>query len=91
MKYQKAKELLPSALLAELQQYMEAGYLYIPAKAEHHKQWGEASGYRQELKKRNQQILANYRSGYSVKMLAEENYLSIAAIRKIIAQSKAKN
>ena len=49
MKYINAKDLLPDALVKELQRYMQGGYLYIPADQAQKKRWGEASGYRQEL------------------------------------------
>ncbi len=49
MKYINANEILPVRLVEELQKYMQAGYIYIPAKAEQHKSWGELSGYRKEL------------------------------------------
>jgi hypothetical protein len=52
MKYINAKDLLPDALVKELQRYMQGGYLYIPADQAQKKRWGEASGYRQELQQR---------------------------------------
>lgn len=44
MKYINANEILPVRLIEELQEYMQAGYIYIPAKTEQHKSWGEVSG-----------------------------------------------
>ena len=35
MKYINASEILPDMLVEELQQYVQAGYIYIPAKDEH--------------------------------------------------------
>ena len=52
MKYRNANDILPEQLVKELQKYMQAGYIYIPAKAEQHRSWGELSGYRKELEKR---------------------------------------
>ena len=60
MKYINAKDLLPDALVKELQRYMQGGYLYIPADQAQKKRWGEASGYRQELQQRNRQIVAEF-------------------------------
>ena len=37
MKYINASEILPDMLVEELQQYVQAGYIYIPAKDEQHK------------------------------------------------------
>lgn len=86
MKYTNANEILPDALVEELQKYVQAGYIYVPAKDEQHKAWGELSGYREELKRRNQMIVSEYRQGTSVEELADRYYLSIYAIRKIIYQ-----
>ena len=86
MKYINANTILPDMLVEELQEYVQAGYIYIPAKDEQHKSWGELSGYRRELKKRNEIIVEKYRKGISINELAKEYYLSIYAIRKIIYQ-----
>ena len=86
MKYINASEILPDMLVEELQQYVQAGYIYIPAKDEQHKSWGELSGYRKELNKRNEAIIDKYQNGASIEELADEYYLSVYAIRKIIYQ-----
>ena len=86
MKYINANVILPDVLVEELQKYVQAGYIYIPAKDEQRKSWGELSGYREELKRRNQRIVSEYRQGTSVEELADRYYLSIYAIRKIIYQ-----
>ena len=86
MKYINANAILPDVLVEELQKYVQAGYIYIPAKDEQRKSWGELSGYRKELKRRNQMIVSEYRQGTSVEELADRYYLSIYAIRKIIYQ-----
>lgn len=86
MKYINANAILPDVLVEELQKYVQAGYIYIPAKDEQRKSWGELSGYREELKRRNQMIVSEYRQGTSVEELADRYYLSIYAIRKIIYQ-----
>ena len=61
MKYINASTILPDELVEELQKYVQAGYIYIPAKDEQHKNWGELSGYRKELARRNALIIAEYR------------------------------
>lgn len=86
MKYINATAILPDVLVEELQKYVQAGYVYVPAKDEQHKSWGELSGYREELTKRNEVILAEYRNGISMEELADRYFLSIYAIRKIIYQ-----
>lgn len=86
MKYINATAILPDMLVEELQKYVQAGYIYIPAKNEQHKSWGELSGYRKELSKRNKVIIEKYHSGVSIEELADEYYLSVYAIRKIVYQ-----
>lgn len=86
MKYINANAILPDMLVEELQKYVQAGYIYVPAKDEQHKSWGELSGYRKELNKRNESIIDKYHKGASMEELAEEYYLSVYAIRKIIYQ-----
>ena len=86
MKYINAKDLLPDALVKELQRYIQGAYLYVPADQTQQKRWGEASGYRQELQQRNRQIVEEFRNGISMEELAEKYFLSVYAIRKIIYQ-----
>ena len=86
MKYINATDILPDALVKELQKYVQAGYIYIPARTEQHRSWGELSGYRKELRKRNEAIIAEYQKGTSMEDLADCYHLSVYAIRKIIYQ-----
>lgn len=86
MKYVNANDILPDMLIEELQKYIQAGYIYIPVKREQHKSWGELSGYRKELDRRNKAIIEEYRRGVSIEKLADKYNLSIYAIRKIIYQ-----
>lgn len=86
MKYINAKDLLPDALVKELQSYVQGGYLYVPADQAQQKQWGEISGYRQELQQRNRHIVEEFQKGTSIEKLAEKYFLSVSAIRKIIYQ-----
>lgn len=88
MNYKNAKKILPDILVKELQKYIQAEYLYVPAYEEHHKSWGEVSGYRKELERRNQTISKSYHMGMSIEELAQTYHLSIYAIRKIIYQKK---
>lgn len=86
MEYLNAQTILPDALVKELQNYVQGGYLYVPVKRDQKKRWGERSGYRQELEKRNQQIKLAYQNGISIELLSEEYCLSFYAVRKIIYQ-----
>lgn len=86
MKYTNATAILPKGLVEELQGYIQGEYLYVPAKQEQQKRWGELSGYRRELQQRNLAIVEKHRQGVSVELLADQYCLSVYAIRKIIYQ-----
>lgn len=89
MKYENAKEVLPEALLKEVQKYAGGRLLYIPVENEA-KSWGEASGYRQKLLKRNVMISNRYQAGATLSELAEEYFLSLESIKKIVYGKKEK-
>ena len=84
MKYINARDVLPEHLIKTLQDYIQGGYIYIPSDASRQKSWGEASGYRLELEKRNRDIILDRRNGMSAEDLSEKYHLSVYAIRKII-------
>ena len=69
MRYINASALLPDALVKELQGYVQGAYIYVPVAPAQQKHWGEASGYRQELRQRNRQITEAYRQGTPVEQL----------------------
>ena len=87
MKYENAKDILPASLLAEVQKYAEGKAIYIP-KRSRSKGWGEASGYREKLKKRNALICSRYAAGASIYEIAEECFLSPESIKKIVYGKK---
>jgi Mor family transcriptional regulator len=87
--YENAKDLLPEELFKELQKYAEGKLLYVPA-SEEKKTWGQASGYRDKLKKRNRMICNKYAGGRTISELADEYFLSLDSIKKIV-YSKNKN
>jgi len=89
MKYENAKEVLPEALLKEIQKYAGGKLLYIPVENES-KSWGEVSGYRQKLLKRNVLISNRYKAGATLSELAEEYFLSLDSIKKIVYGKKDK-
>lgn len=89
MKYENAKEILPEQLLTEVQKYAGGKLLYIPVENES-KSWGEASGYRQKLLKRNVMIVNCYKAGATLSELAEEYFLSLDSIKKIVYGKKEK-
>lgn len=59
MQYENAKDILPASLLDEVQKYAEGKAIYIPKRSKR-EGWGEASGYREKLNKRNGAILNRY-------------------------------
>ncbi|GAA4847701.1 CD3324 family protein [Paenibacillus vulneris] len=84
MKYINANVILPKELVEQLQNFVQGEYIYIPAIKDQHKNWGELSGYRDEIDRRNSEIILEYASGTSIQELAESYCLSVYAIRKII-------
>ncbi|MCR5322727.1 MAG: hypothetical protein K6E85_05615 [Lachnospiraceae bacterium] len=82
-----AKDVLPASLLAEVQKYAEGKTLYIP-KRNKAKGWGEASGYREKLSKRNTMICTRYSTGASIMEIAEEFFLSPETVKKIVYGKK---
>lgn len=87
MKYENAKDILPASLLEEVQKYAEGKVIYIP-KCTKTRGWGEASGYRDKLNKRNSLICNRYSVGRSILEIAEEFYLSPETVKKIVYGNK---
>lgn len=90
MKYENAKDILPEELLLQVQKYAGGKLLYIPVENES-KSWGEVSGYRQKLLKRNVLISNRYKAGATLSELAEEYFLSLDSIKKIVYGRKEKD
>lgn len=88
MKYENAGDILPEALLREVQQYAAGKLLYIPKGADK-KAWGEASGYREQLIRRNRMIRNKYAHGMTVSELADQYCLSLDSIKKIVYAKKS--
>ena len=87
MQYENAKDILPASLLEEVQKYAEGKAIYIPKRTKT-KGWGEASGYRDKLNKRNTAICGRYSAGASIMELSEEFFLSPESIKKIVYGKK---
>ncbi|MBR4733868.1 MAG: hypothetical protein IK081_13990, partial [Lachnospiraceae bacterium] len=87
MKYENAKDVLPAKLLEEVQKYAEGKVIYIP-RTEKGRGWGEASGYREKLNKRNAMICSRYSAGQSIMEIAEEFFLSPETIKKLVYGKK---
>ncbi|KEI86180.1 hypothetical protein FDF15_01815 [Clostridium botulinum] len=89
MKYEKAQNILPDGIIEMIQNYIDGGYIYIPKKNENKKSWGENTETKRYLKIRDKEIFNKYSSGASVKILAEEYFLTEGSIRRIIRNQKS--
>lgn len=83
MKYENASDILPDELLKEIQKYAAGKLLYVPS-GDEKKAWGARSGYREQLQRRNVMIRNKYAHGLTVSELADEYFLSLDSIKKII-------
>ncbi|MFC5528176.1 CD3324 family protein [Cohnella yongneupensis] len=90
MKYENAGDILPEELLRELQKYVSGKLIYVPS-GDEKRAWGEASGYRDQLHRRNRMIRNKYAHGLTVSELADEYFLSLDSIKKIIYSKKNNN
>jgi len=84
VKYVKVELVLPDNLVKEIQKYIQGEYIYIPSQGSKRKKWGEASGSRTSIQKRNEEIRFKYTSGNKIDNLAQEFFLSVDSIKKII-------
>lgn len=84
MKYVKVETILPEDLVKEIQKYIQGEYIYIPSQVEKRKAWGEKSGSRAYIQDRNEEIRSKHESGYKINNLAEEFFLSVDSIKKVI-------
>lgn len=69
--------------MKEIQKYAAGKLLYIPT-GEEKRAWGATSGYRDQLQKRNRMIRNKYAHGLTVSEIADEYFLSLDSIKKII-------
>ena len=87
MRYQKAEDVLPAALLEEIQCYADGVYLYIPRRSDRRQSWGNSTRYREELRQRNESIRYLHREGLGAEELAERFHLTVKTIRRILRQT----
>jgi Mor family transcriptional regulator len=90
MSYIKAELILPQELLEIIQEYAQGQYLYIPKKAENRKEWGANTNAKKQLCRRDEEIYDKYRQGASAMSLADEYYLSLKSIQRILLKEKNK-
>ena len=88
MSYIKAEDILPEELLRQIQEYVDGVYIYIPRKPGTRHIWGQETGYRSELKERNEQIRNDYTTGMRVPALSRKYHLSEKSIRRILQKKK---
>lgn len=88
MEYLNAKNILPAELFEQIQKYAAGKYLYVPQNEEDMKSWGEQSGYRKQLRKRNRMIINKFKYGVSVEELSREYFLSEETVKKIVYSKK---
>ncbi|TCT16203.1 Mor transcription activator family protein [Natranaerovirga pectinivora] len=86
MSYKKASDILPKELIDIIQKYVDGEYIYIPRKEDNRKSWGDKTRSKNEVYERNLTIYSKYKSGISVKKLAETYYLSPNWIHRIISK-----
>ena len=88
LKYVNAKDVLPPDILDIVQKYTCGALIYVPKKDEEKIGWGQLSGARAQVHKRNINILDAYKRGSSILELMNDYCLSEASIRKIVYNNK---
>lgn len=86
--YKNGRDVLPPSLLKELQQYIHGELIYIPKKNNQRVGWGELSGTRKLITRRNEEIYRLYSEGCSVDDLQQSYHLSEDSIRKVIVKMR---
>ena len=84
MSYIRAEEILPEALIRQIQEYADGVYVYIPRKPGTRHAWGEKTDYRAVLQARNRCIRGDHAAGASVESLSRKYHLSEKSIRRIL-------
>lgn len=88
MGYKRAEDILPTEIIAKIQDYVDGEYLYIPRKEENRRAWGAKTNTRRELKERDAAIFEAYVRGASRQELAEKYFLSEKSIGRIINKER---
>ncbi|OEH92539.1 CD3324 family protein [Bacillus solimangrovi] len=84
MNYVKANAVLPQELIKEIQKYVQGETIYIPKPKANHKKWGTRSGARTLIADRNASIKQGFKDGNSIEQLAEQYFLAVETIKKIV-------
>ncbi len=72
MQYKNAKEVLPPSLLKEMQKYIQGDLIYSPKAKKERAAWGEVSGSRALIAKRNEEMFQLYRDGITFEELEQK-------------------
>ena len=86
MSYIKAEQVLPEALIREIQRYVDGTCIYIPRKPGSRRTWGQKTDYKAELRERNQRIRRDHARGVRVAELGQRYHLSEKSIRRILRE-----
>ena len=84
MRYIKAEDILPEEVVELIQQYVDGEMIYIPRKAGKRLAWGCRTGYKAELRQRNERIHQEHASGATIQILSKRYHLSEKSIRRIL-------
>lgn len=87
MKYKNARDVLPKELLREVKKYASGSLLYIPsdeAEKVDSEMKQNLTEFKQYLLVRNQRIYNDYLSGKGISELADEYYLALDTVKKIV-------
>ncbi len=84
MSYIKAEDILPEELIRQIQEYADGVYIYIPRKPGTRHPWGQETGYKAELRIRNDRIRMDFASVENVAALSRKYHLSEKSIRRIL-------
>lgn len=68
----------------EIQKYVQGETIYIPKPRNNHQKWGTQSGGRKYIDQRNAMIKKAFKNGTTIDQLADEYFLSIETIKKIV-------
>lgn len=88
MNYRNAQDIFPEQLLKQIQRYVSGETIYIPASEQKKKVWGESSGYRAYLAKRNQAIRDDFAEGCDIDSLSDKYCLSVDSVKHIVYTKK---
>ena len=84
MKYTNAQKVLPEKLILEIQKYVQGETIYIPKPESDYRRWGTSTGSRKRLDYRKAAIRDAFARGVRIERLAEDYYLSVDSIKKIV-------